>query len=60
MAEPGNFILMHLGKILHGYADSAAREPLPRRWVELINHLNDREREEVARSKAGRAPDRKH
>jgi hypothetical protein len=28
-----------------------AREPLPERWIELLRHLDEREREEVAEAK---------
>jgi hypothetical protein len=37
-------ILGRLGKTLHVRLDDIAHEPLPRRWVELIQHLNQRER----------------
>jgi hypothetical protein len=37
-------ILRHLGKLLHAKTDKIAREPLPRRWVELIHYLDDKER----------------
>jgi len=37
-------ILQRIGKALHVYIDDSTREPLPRRWVDLIHHLNDEER----------------
>ena len=35
-----------LGKVLHKHYDSIANEPLPRRWVELINYLVQKEKAE--------------
>ena len=32
-----------LGKALHVQFDSVAKEPLPERWVDLINYLKERE-----------------
>lgn len=37
-------ILQRLGKALHAHWDHIEHEPLPRRWVELIHHLNEQER----------------
>jgi hypothetical protein len=37
-------ILQRLGKALHAHWDDIAHEPLPRRWIELIQHLNEQER----------------
>ena len=37
-------ILGRLGKALHAHWDDIAHEPLPRRWVDLIHHLNEQER----------------
>ena len=36
-------------KALHANYDKVADEPLPERWVELIHHLNERERAETDR-----------
>ena len=36
-------ILERIGKVLHEHFDDIAREPLPERWVDLINYLNDKE-----------------
>jgi hypothetical protein len=40
-------------KALRANYDEVAKEPLPERWVDLINHLNERELEQE------REPDRK-
>ena len=37
-------ILQRLGKTLHVQLDDITHEPLPRRWVDLIHHLNEQER----------------
>jgi hypothetical protein len=34
----------HLAKALHAYYDDIMHEPLPRRWVDLIHHLDEQER----------------
>ena len=36
-------------KALHANYDKVADEPLPERWVELIQHLNARERAQTDR-----------
>jgi hypothetical protein len=36
-------------KALRANYDKVADEPLPERWVELIHHLNERERAETDR-----------
>jgi hypothetical protein len=36
--------LQRLGKALHAHWDDIAREPLPRRWVDLIHHLDEQQR----------------
>ena len=33
-----------LRKALHAYFDGIMKEPLPERWVDLINRLNEEER----------------
>jgi hypothetical protein len=33
-----------IGKALRVYHDDIIGDPLPRRWVDLIRHLNERER----------------
>jgi len=39
-------ILRRLGKVLPGTDANTTREPLPRRWVDLIHHLNEQERKQ--------------
>jgi hypothetical protein len=48
------FVLLaeYLAEPLRLECDDIAHEPLPERWVELINHLNAREREQVHNSGA--------
>ncbi len=41
--RPQETILQRLGKPLHAHWDATAHEPLPRRWIELIQHLNEQE-----------------
>jgi hypothetical protein len=38
-----------LGKALNVRLDAFTHEPLPQRWVELIRHLNERERKQSDR-----------
>ena len=44
--RPQETILQRLGKALHAHWDATAHEPLPRRWIELIQHLNEQERKQ--------------
>ena len=37
-------ILQQLGTALHVQMDDITHEPLPNRWVELIQYLNEQER----------------
>lgn len=37
-------VLVQLGKKLHVELDDLTQQPLPRRWIELIQHLNAQER----------------
>jgi len=39
-------IVSRLRLALHERFDAAVKEPLPKRWVDLINELNERERSE--------------
>ena len=48
--RPQETILQRLGKTLHVQTDDITREPVPRRWVELIQHLNEQERKRSERS----------
>jgi hypothetical protein len=41
--EPISFLNL-VTKALRANFDHIANEPLPRRWVDLIHHLNERER----------------
>lgn len=43
-------ILEPLGKMLHVRLDDITHEPLPRRWVDLIHHLDEHERMRSARN----------
>jgi len=36
-------LLERLGKMLHVHYDEILNEPLPQRWVDLINYLNAKE-----------------
>ena len=45
-------VLDRIGKVLHETFDDFRREPLPERWVDLLNRLNAEE--------DGRVPERKH
>jgi len=38
-----------ISKALQANYDKVAGEPLPERWVELIHHLNERERAQTDR-----------
>ena len=42
-------IIDRLGKTLHGRLDDITHEPLPRRWVDLIRHLDEQERNRPGR-----------
>jgi hypothetical protein len=47
-----------LKSALHEYFDSIAKEPLPDKWVELIDKLQERERKEAearGRERGGRS-----
>jgi hypothetical protein len=44
MRQARSAIFDRIGKMLHEQFDDVAREPLPERWVDLINYLNDKER----------------
>ena len=45
MAPKRNETLELLGKKLRGYDEDLVREPLPHRWVQLIQHLNEQEQQ---------------
>ena len=44
----------HIGKALRTQLDEIVDEPLPKRWIDLINYLNesDSKRREVVQRKA--------
>lgn len=44
MLEPKDSILWRFGQTLHSLNDDITRQPLPRRWVDLIHHLNEKDR----------------
>jgi len=44
MQRGQNSILHRIGKALHAQDVESTQEPLPRRWVDLIHHLDERER----------------
>lgn len=44
MRQVQDTILQRLGKALHVRGDGITHEPLPRRWVDLIHHLDAQER----------------
>ena len=40
-------IVEFLRSALHARYDAILNDPLPERWVDLINHLNEQEREQL-------------
>ena len=44
MRQELEFIWARLGKAMQSQAVDATHEPLPRRWVDLIHHLDEQER----------------
>jgi hypothetical protein len=44
MPQIKNTVLQIFGKALRGQRDGIVEEPLPRRWVDLIHHLDEQER----------------
>src|SRR5262245_28393646 len=59
MSDPRTRLLYRLGQALRERDDDLARAPLPRRWVDLIAYLNERERAECqARQSPEQDPDR--
>jgi hypothetical protein len=49
---PHETILQRLGKALHIQMDDITHGPLPRRWVELIQYLNEQERTRVQQAES--------
>jgi hypothetical protein len=50
--------LLAIGNKLRGQDEDIARAPLPRRWVDLIHHLNEEERRRSQRSQPETEPPR--
>jgi hypothetical protein len=44
--------LERIGKTLRGHDADITHEPLPRRWVELIQYLNEQERTRVQQAES--------
>ena len=44
MLQGQDSILQRIGKVLRAQNDDITDEPVPTRWVDLIHHLNERER----------------
>ena len=44
MPQIKDAVLQLFGKALRGHRDGIVQEPLPRRWVDLIHHLDEQER----------------
>ena len=53
-------ILQRLGKVLHVHIDDITHEPPPRRWVDLIHHLNEQERRRSERHQPETEPRKRH
>jgi hypothetical protein len=49
-----------IGKKLRDESKSVTEEPLPRRWIELIQHLDEQERQRERASAPVLPPERKH
>lgn len=49
-------LLRHITRALHDQFQEIAHEPLPRRWVDLIHHLDEQERKRSERPEAGAEP----
>jgi len=45
MPQIPSSIVQFLRAALHARYDAILNEPLPERWVDLVHHLNDQERE---------------
>jgi hypothetical protein len=51
MQQGHDSILRRLGKVLHDQDGHITREPLPKRWVDLIHYLDEQERKNSERSR---------
>jgi hypothetical protein len=57
MRDAQSSILERIGSALQGHYRDVAKQPLPERWVDLINYLNAKERaEREAFERARKAP----
>jgi len=45
MPQMRSSIVQFIKSALHAQYDASLNEPLPERWVDLIHHLNEQERE---------------
>ena len=52
MPQMRSSIVQLIKSALHAQYDASLNEPLPERWVDLIHHLNEQERENL-RNKGG-------
>lgn len=50
MQEAPHSFLQMISQALRANFDSVAHEPLPERWVDLIHHLNERERADAEKA----------
>ena len=56
MASKKKLTSRQLFQAFHDSAGPVAREPLPKRWIDLLRYLDEKEREEVPQTKPqGRA-----
>jgi hypothetical protein len=44
MRQAQSTLLQRLGKAIHAHHNGITHAPLPRRWVDLIRHLDEQER----------------
>jgi hypothetical protein len=51
MAKSQSPFVEGIGRILHDRLDQDARERLPKRWMDLIHRLNEKEKEAERRTK---------
>ena len=58
MAHMHGSVLERLAKALHHHYEDIVREPLPRRWVDLILHLEEQERQAGSSSKSSACAER--
>ena len=52
MPKVAPHVFKRLGELLHDQFNEIAAQPLPERWVELIHHLNQQERDSKATKQA--------